>query len=370
VLDAGEDEDMTITVSPYFRNGVQLDTVVVEGITAVGRHGVAPSEKEKGQPFVADVIAHLDTRLAGREDELSKTVDYGRVATLAAGVLAGDPVDLIEALAERIAFAVLEIDTIYAVDVVVHKPEAPLGVPVTDTYVVIRRDVRGGDLWADKRIGSAAGLADDPLAPGAVPEPKDELDERPGTAVPALIALGGNVGDAEFILARAVEDLDRVAGIRVVAISPLVSTKAVDGPDQPDFLNAVVRIETTLSPRSLLHVAQGIEMVHGRERAVVNGPRTLDIDIVAFDDVVAGAEDLVVPHPRAHKRAFVLTPWGSLEPDGVLLAGPGRNPTPGGRVVELAANAPDAPGLMVVANPWDPAETLRSRAVAPPAPTG
>jgi dihydroneopterin aldolase/2-amino-4-hydroxy-6-hydroxymethyldihydropteridine diphosphokinase len=368
VLGAGEDEDMTITVSPYFRNGVQLDTVVVEGITAVGRHGVAASEREKDQTFVADVVAHLDTRLAGREDELSKTVNYATVATLAAGHLAGDHVDLIETLAERIAFAVLEIDTVYAVDVVVHKPEAPIGVPVADTYVVIRRDVRGGDLWADKRIGSAAGLADDPQAPGAVPEPKDELDERPGTAVPALLALGGNVGDVEFTLARAVEDLDRVAGIRVVAVSPLVSTKPIGGPDQPDFLNAVVRIETTLSPRSLLHVAQGIEMVHGRERAVVNGPRTLDIDIIIYDDVVAAAEDLVVPHPRAHERSFVLSPWGALEPDAVLLAGPGRNPTRGGRVVELAVLAPDAAGTMVVANPWDPIAAIRSRAAGSPLP--
>jgi dihydroneopterin aldolase/2-amino-4-hydroxy-6-hydroxymethyldihydropteridine diphosphokinase len=370
----GEDEDMTITVSPYFRNGVQLDTVVVEGVTAVGRHGVAAAERNKDHPFVADVIAHLDTRVAGREDELSKTVDYTVVAKLAERHLAGDPVNLIEAIAERIASGILEIDTVYAVDVIVHKPDAPIGVPVADTYVAIRRDVRSGDLWADKRIGSAAGLADDPQAPEAVPEPKDELDERPGAPVPALVALGGNVGDVEFILARAVEDLDRVEGIRVVAVSPLVSTKPVGGPEQADFLNAVVRLETTLAPRSLLHVAQGVEMVHGRERAAVNGPRTLDIDIITYDDVVAAAEDLVIPHPRAHERSFVLTPWGALEPDGVLLAGPGRNPTRGGRVVELAVLAPDSAGTTVVASPWDPVATIRSRTAGsapppPPAPT-
>jgi len=364
----GEDEDMTITVSPYFRNGVQLDTVVVEGVTAMARHGVAPEEREKDQPFVADVIAHLDTRLAGHEDELSKTVDYSVIATLAERHLASDPVNLIEAIAERIALDILEIDTVYAVDVIIHKPDAPIGVPVADAYVAIRRDVRSGDLWADKRIGSAAGLADDPQAPEAVPEPKDELDERPGGPVPALAALGGNVGDVEFNLARAIEDLDRVEGIRVVAVSPLVSTKPVGGPDQADFLNAVVRLETTLSARSLLHVAQGVEMVHGRERAAVNGPRTLDIDIIAYDDVVAAAEDLVVPHPRAHERSFVLTPWGALEPDAVLLAGPGRNPTRGGRVVELAALAPDAAGVMVVASPWDPVAAIRSRAAGSPPP--
>jgi dihydroneopterin aldolase/2-amino-4-hydroxy-6-hydroxymethyldihydropteridine diphosphokinase len=368
-LGAGEDKGMTITVSPYFRNGVQLDVVVVEGVAAMARHGALPSERDKDQPFVADVIAHLDTRLAGREDELSRTVDYSVLAKVAEQHLSGDRVDLIEAIAERIALAVLEIDTVYAVDVIVHKPEAPMGVAATDAYVAIRRDVRGGDLWADKRIGSAAGLADDPQAPEAVPEPNDELDERPGAPVPALLALGGNVGDVEQTLARAIEDLGRVEGIRVLAVSPLVSTQPVGGPDQPDFLNAVVRIETTLSPRSLLHVAQGIEMVHGRERAVVNGPRTLDIDIVAFEEVVAAAEDLVIPHPRAFQRAFVLAPWGALEPDAVLLAGPGRNPTPGGHVAALAAVAPDAAGMMVVANPWDPGAALRARASATPPPT-
>ncbi len=355
---------MTITVSPYFRNGVQLDTVVVEGISAVGRHGVDPKEREKDQPFLADVIAHLDTRLAGREDELSKTVNYAGMAEIARRHLEGDPVDLIETLAERIALAVLEIETVYAVDVVVHKPQAPIGTPVSDAYVIIRRDVRSGDLWADKRIGSSAGLADDPQAPEAVPEPKDELDEIPGAGVMVLLALGGNLGDVEYNLARAVEDIDRIVEIRVMAVSPLVSTKPVGGPEQPDFLNAVVRIETTLSPRALLHVLQGLEMVHGRERSVANGPRTLDIDIIAYDDVVAAAEDLVIPHPRAYQRAFVLAPWGALEPDAVLLAGPGRNPTPGGRVADLGAAAPDAAGLMVVANPWDPAATLRSRAGA------
>ncbi len=365
---------MTVTVSPYFRNGVQLDTVVVEGVTAQGRHGVAPAEREKGQRFVADVIAHLDTRVAGREDALSKTVDYSAVAAIAEKHLSGDPVDLIEAVAERIALAVLEIDTVFAVDVIVHKPDAPVGVPIADAYVSIRRDVRSGDLWADKRIGSAAGLADDPAAPEAIPEPKDELDERPGGPVPAVLALGSNLGDVEYNLARAVEDLGRVEGIKVVAVSPLVSTKPVGGPAQPDFLNAVVRIETTLSPRSLLHVAQGIEMVHGRERSAANGPRTLDIDIIAYEEIVAAADDLVIPHPRAHERAFVLAPWGALDPEAVLLAGPGRNPTLGGRVADLATAAPDAAGLSIVANPWDPAAALRSRApedaAPPPAPAG
>lgn len=358
---------MTLSVAPYFRNGIQLDTVVVEGVTAQGKHGANAGEKDAPQTFAVDIVAHLDTRIAGREDSLARTVDYTTLAALAVTHITGDPVDLIEALADRIALGALENDVVYAVDVTVHKPGAPLGAPFGDVYVQIRRDVRSGDLWSDKRIGSSAGLSDDPLSPLAVPPPRDELDERPPAAVPALLAIGGNIGDVEYTLARAIDDLHRLDGIAVMAVSPLVSTKAVGGPEQPDFLNAVIRLSTTLSARALLHVCQGIEMVHGRERAVANGPRTLDIDLIAYDDVVFASDDLVVPHPRAHQRAFVLAPWAAMEPSGVLLAGPGKNPTPGGAVAELAAKAPDAAGITAVANPWNPADVLARRTPPPPA---
>src|SRR5690606_22763038 len=131
------------------------------------------------------------------------------------------------------------------------------------------------------------------------------FDMIPPLPVPVLLALGGNIGETELTLARAIEDLNRVSGIHVEAVSPLVSTKPVGGPDQADFHNAVVRITTALSPRALLQVCQGIEMVHGRERRVVNGPRTLDIDLIDYKGASGATEDLVLPHPRAAKRAFV-----------------------------------------------------------------
>ena len=357
---------MTVPVNPYIKRGMHLDTVVVEGIRGTGFHGVLPTEKDTGQLFLADVVVHLDTRVAGRSDDLSKTVDYSQIADLAAEVLAAAEPDLVEAVAERIALRVLELDNVVAVDVTVHKPQAPLAVEFSDVAVTIRRDLQHGDLWSDKRIGSAAGLADDPRLPEAVPEPKDTLDVRPVSPVAATLALGGNVGDTELTLARAIEDLGRVDGIEVAAVSPLVKTKPVDGPEQGDFLNAVVRIHTTIAPRPLMHVCQGIEMVHGREREVVNGPRTLDIDLIAYGELVAAAEDLVIPHPRAHERAFVLAPWAAMEPDGVLPSGAGVQPTPGGPVAQLAAAAPDASGLTAYANPWDPVAVLQARTSAPP----
>ncbi|MCJ7827336.1 MAG: 2-amino-4-hydroxy-6-hydroxymethyldihydropteridine diphosphokinase [Demequinaceae bacterium] len=353
---------MGVNYSPYLWHGIQLDTVVIEGIQAMARHGVLPKEKETPQTFLVDVVVHLDTRAAARSDEIAKTIDYGVAAKEVVARLTGEPVDLIETVAERIARGVLELGAALAIDVIVHKPGIDLGVPFGDVCVQIRRELKGGDIWSDMRIGSSAGLADDPRSPGAVPPPKDILDERPAAPVPVILAIGGNIGDVEYTLARAVEDLGRVESIGIVAVSPLVATKPVGGPPQPDFLNAVVKIETVLSSRALLHICQGIEMIHGRERSVQDGPRTLDIDLITYGELVASAIDLVLPHPSAFQRAFVLAPWAAIEPEAVLPASEGST---GGKVADLAAAAPDASSLTVVQTPWDPAAVLAARAAQP-----
>lgn len=337
-------------VTPYEKNGQMLDNLVLEGIRVKASHGVLPQEKDDTQVFLADVVVHFNSRAAGRSDDLTKTVDYSVLADQIAGVLGGESLDLIEAVAEMIAKTLLENHSlIAAVDVTVHKPQAPLAIEFADVAVSIRRDITSGDVWFDKRIGSSAGLADDPLSPAAVPPPSDMFDEIPAQPVGVILALGGNIGNAELTLARAVEDLERVSGVHVTAVSPLVRTKPVGGPEQDDFMNAVVRVETALSPRALLQVCQGIEMVHGRERKVANGPRTLDIDLIQYSGVSGTAEDLVLPHPRAAKRAFVLAPWAAMEPNAELPSGP---------VATLAASAADASGLTVVNATWAPGAVL------------
>lgn len=356
---------MGVNSAPYQWHGMQLDTVLIEGIQANAKHGVLPQEKEKAQPFVVDVLIHLDTREAAKSDEIAKTVDYAAVAKEVVARLTGEPADLIETVAERIARGVLELGSALAVDVVIHKPQADLGVPVSDVCVQIRREIKGGDIWFDKRIGSSAGLADDPLSPEAIPPPKDVLDKRPASPVPAILAIGGNIGEAEYTLARAIEDLSRVEGIAVAAVSPLVATKPVGGPPQPDFLNAVVKVDTTLSARSLLHICQGIEMIHGRERSVQDGPRTLDIDLILYGDLVASSLDLVLPHPRAYERAFVLSPWAAIEPGAAI---PASGKAAGGKVSDLAVAAPDAKTTTVVKDPWDPAAVLQAKMPPPPPP--
>lgn len=116
-----------------------LDRVEVTGIRATGHHGVFAFEKEQGQEFVVDVVLHLDTRPAAASDDLGDAVDYGVVAQLVHDVVAGEPVDLVEALAQRVADACLAEPRVRVVDVAVHKPHAPIQVPFDDVVVRIRR---------------------------------------------------------------------------------------------------------------------------------------------------------------------------------------------------------------------------------------
>lgn len=135
----------------------------------------------------------------------------------------------------------------------------------------------------------------------------------------ATIALGANLpssaGSPEATLAAAAERLATLG--RVVARSSLYSTAPVGVEDQPRFLNAVVTLETHLSPRELLNRLLAIEQAFGRDRAasVANGPRTLDLDILLYGDMVLGAAGLEVPHPRLAERAFVLVPLCEIAPD-------------------------------------------------------
>ncbi|WP_062516197.1 2-amino-4-hydroxy-6-hydroxymethyldihydropteridine diphosphokinase [Demequina gelatinilytica] len=335
----------TPTITPYLKDGIELDQIIVQGIRVTGFHGVYAPEKESGQLFLADVVAHVSTRIAADKDDLLRTVNYSEIADRTAEVLGGDPSDLLETVAEHIARAILEMPGVQAVDVTVHKPQAPLHVEFRDVMVKIRRDLRSGTLWADKRIGSSAGGSGDPFAPG--PRTGDPADLQPLQPVTAFLGLGGNIGDVDASFREALWELHRIPGIEVLRASSLFRTRPVGGPEQADFLNVVVAVETSLAPRALLAACQGVEVLHGRERLEANGPRTLDIDVLAYDAMTLDTEDLVVPHPRASERAFVLQPWATLAPDFDL---PGA-----GRIGDLAA-AIGTDGVELVAERWPAAQ--------------
>ena len=453
-------------------SGRRLDQIRLTGVSATGYHGVFEHERREGQTFVADVVVHMDTRRAAAGDDLAHTVDYGTAAQLVAAVLSGEPVDLVETVAERIAATVLALPHVQAVDVSVHKPQAPVTVPFGDVVVSIRRDrtklpaaepyrpatgqVRRTaetglrprtaplPLTSDPAAAAPAPAAPPapapsaplvPPAPAAPPTPPtpppapvaapappvtgppsppfgapsapapdasrlghdagpdgvgavvvgpaptgavptgvmpavsaaqdpartelmapitdvedgelvlDALDEPPAEPVRAVLALGANLGPAQETLRQAVADIAATPGIEVVAVSPLARTAAV-GPEQPDFLNAVVLTRTTLAPRDLLRAVHAVEQRHGRERLEHWGPRTLDVDIVVYGETQAVTDDLELPHPRAHERAFVLQPWAQVDPEAFL---PGLG---GGPVAQLAATAPDRDGVRWMALDW------------------
>lgn len=149
----------------------------------------------------------------------------------------------------------------------------------------------------------------------------------------AALALGSNLGDSAAILQGAIDDLASVDDIVVMGVSRAYETDPVGGPEQDAYLNAVVVVRTGLDPWQLLAVTQSIEQHWHRTREVRWGPRTLDIDILAFDADTVDSDDLVIPHPRAHERGFVLVPWADVAPDAVI---PGH-----GRVADLVETVGD-----------------------------
>lgn len=133
----------------------------------------------------------------------------------------------------------------------------------------------------------------------------------------AAIALGSNLGDRESTLSHAAESLARLG--RIVAVSPWLQTTPVGYADQPDFLNGAVVLETQLPPEELLQTLLQIELHHGRDRShgIEKGPRTLDLDLLLYDDVVMTTPELTLPHPEMHTRRFVLEPLAAIAPEMV-----------------------------------------------------
>ena len=276
------------------------DRIVLQGISARGFHGVLGVEKAEGQDFVVDVTLQVDLRRAGRSDLLAHTVNYAEVAADIVALITGPSLDLIETLADQIAAAALRRPLVQSVEVTVHKPQAPVGVPFGDVQVVVERH-------------------------------RD---------VPVVIALGANLGAVQATLEAAVRQLADVDGLRITAVSDLFETDPVGGPEQPAYLNAVVLARTRLAPFALLTELHGIEADHGRVRETRWGARSLDLDLIQYgdpgsdSDVVSDEPELTLPHPRARERAFVLAPWASVDAQAQLRVGDAAIP-----VAELLGQA-------------------------------
>ena len=263
------------------------DIIAISGLRFAASHGAFDFEREEVHPFVVDIEAEVATRAAGLADDLSLTLSYADLAADAREVVESEPVALLETLAEAIAERVIRRDA-YAVTVTVHKPEAPVEEDFADAWVRIRRE--------------------NPLA------------KAPAQPARAVVAFGGNLGDVEASFARARARLEQEAG-RLVAMSDTIRTEPVlaEGQaPQPDYLNAVAIIETSLAPLALLDLLLAIEAENGRERIERWGVRTLDLDLIAYGTLEVDHARLTLPHPRAEKRLFVLEPWVQIDPEATL----------------------------------------------------
>jgi len=138
-----------------------------------------------------------------------------------------------------------------------------------------------------------------------------------------VIAMGSNLGDRLDYLQGGLDGLFDTPRITFLAVSPIYETTPVGGPEQPDYLNAVVIAETSMPAQAVLERCLSLEDAYGRVRDERWGPRTLDLDLIIYGDEVTNGPGLTLPHPRAHERAFVLVPWHDADPQAQL---PGYGP--------------------------------------------
>ncbi|HTH07644.1 MAG TPA: 2-amino-4-hydroxy-6-hydroxymethyldihydropteridine diphosphokinase [Ilumatobacteraceae bacterium] len=257
-----------------------MDRILIDDIRVLTVIGALPHERESAQPVRIDLALSVDLHDAGRSDELADTVHYGLVCERVADMVRESKDVLLERLAGKVADVVLEFDLVEQVEVTLTKLRPPIPEAVGTTAVRIVR--------------SRAEAAAPPL-----------VSHR------AIVALGSNLGDREGYLRSAVAELGNV-----VATSQVFETEPIGGPGgQGAYLNMVVEVETTLDPFAFLRRCQRIEANALRQRIVHWGPRTLDVDLLFYDDMTIDSADLKVPHPRIFERRFVLAPLGEVAPE-------------------------------------------------------
>lgn len=245
-----------------------MDQIKIDGLRFFARHGVYDFETKQGQTFEVSAVLETNTRPAGISDNLEDSVSYAEVAQLLYDELTQNTYRLLEAAAENACRSVLlHFPKIHAITLELCKPDAPIDLDFQSVSVKIRR------AWHT-----------------------------------AYIALGSNLGDKEAFIRNAVTSLAESDSIQLTAMSSLIVTKPYGGVEQDDFLNGACEIKTLFTPEELLSFLHALEASAGRERTIVWGPRTLDLDILLYDDLVLHTPTLTIPHPDMTNRDFVLRP--------------------------------------------------------------
>lgn len=251
-----------------------MDKITIRGLEIFANHGVYPEENVLGQKFVVSAVLYTNTRKAGLTDDLSCSTNYGEVSHFIKKFVEGHTFQLIETIAERLAEEILlNFPLIQKIDLEISKPWAPIGLPLDTVSVQITRE------WHT-----------------------------------AFVALGSNMGDKKAYLDMAVRELSNRKDCQVGKVADYLVTAPYGGVEQDDFLNSALELRTLLPPDELLDLLHEIEQLANRERLIHWGPRTLDLDILLYDDLIYDTETLQIPHIELHKRDFVLIPMAQIAP--------------------------------------------------------
>lgn len=251
-----------------------MDTIFIKELEVFASHGVYPEETKLGQKFIVSAELSVDTEKAARTDDLSLSVSYGTISHRIVEIMTQHTWKLIEAAAEDVCETLLiEYPLIESIHLTLEKPWAPVHVPLKSVGVEITRG------WHTAYIG-----------------------------------LGSNMGDKEAYLRMGIDQLNATRGCQVTKVSTFIRTAPYGGVEQDDFLNGALELRTILSPMSLLDRLHEIEATAHRERLIHWGPRTLDLDILLYDNIILDTPDLHIPHIDMVNRDFVLTPLAEIAP--------------------------------------------------------
>lgn len=263
----------------YFKKRIDegcvfLDKIYIRDLEIYGFHGANEEEKSMGQRFLVSAELFLDLSDAGKSDDLTKTVNYAELCWQLEEEFKKEKYDLIEKAAEKLVkYILLNYDRVQRVKLMLKKPWAPIGKPIKYVAVEVDRS------WHKAYIG-----------------------------------VGANLGDKEENIKEAIEKINLSGLAQVIKVANMYETKPVGYLEQDDFLNTVLEIKTLLDPRDLIKLLLKIEKELKRERVIKWGPRTIDLDILLYDDLVTDFEEVIIPHPRMHERMFVLKPLSDIAP--------------------------------------------------------
>ncbi len=249
-----------------------MDVLKIKDLAIFAHHGVYERETTIGQNFLVSATLEGEFLKAAKSDDIEKAVDYGKVCHFMHAYFTSRTYKLLETAADNMAREVLiQFPLIKGITLEIKKPEAPIGLPFNYISIVAKK----------KRHY-------------------------------VYVSIGSNIGDKNQNIENGVDAINKLEGCKVLEVSSIFKSKPYGNVDQEDFLNGAFLMETIYTPTELLKVFQELELNAGKGHRTHWGPRTLDLDIIFFDDLVWDSKDLQIPHVDMTNRDFVLVPMAEI----------------------------------------------------------